>query len=311
MGNLEEIKSLFTQIGIPSQLFKTGGVNLLVDRNRVVVRYPAPGVRSEVEETETGVRTKIYVEPGTKLEKPVTLCFGAISSVEIQTTENEIVVGEGASVKFVVYGAMVENISLKHKNELKIRVKKGAHFEYLDFHHCGERTLVELETKTTAIVEESAYFRSLFKQNRGRTGNARITIEATALKNAVVELETKLIGKEDDKLYVKDVIKLEGENSRGLSKSRIVAMDRTKAEFIGETYGFAPYCRGHIDCSEVVRGEGVEVKAIPIVVVNHPTAKITHEASIGSIDKKQLETLMARGLSEEEAVEVIVKGLLR
>ena len=38
---------------------------------------------------------------------------------------------------------------------------------------------------------------------------------------------------------------------------------------------------------------------------------ITHEAAIGSIDKKQVETLMARGLDESEAVDVIVRGILR
>jgi Fe-S cluster assembly scaffold protein SufB len=35
------------------------------------------------------------------------------------------------------------------------------------------------------------------------------------------------------------------------------------------------------------------------------------EAAIGSVDKKQMETLMAHGLSPEEAVDVIVKGILR
>jgi len=40
-------------------------------------------------------------------------------------------------------------------------------------------------------------------------------------------------------------------------------------------------------------------------------AKVTHEAAIGSVDKKQLETLMSRGLDESEAVDVIVRGLLK
>ncbi len=45
--------------------------------------------------------------------------------------------------------------------------------------------------------------------------------------------------------------------------------------------------------------------------VTHPLAKVTHEAAIGSVDKKQLETLMAHGLSPEEAVDLIVRGILR
>jgi Fe-S cluster assembly scaffold protein SufB len=52
-------------------------------------------------------------------------------------------------------------------------------------------------------------------------------------------------------------------------------------------------------------------KAIPIVNVTNPLAKVTHEAAIGSVDKKQLETLMAHGFTPEEAVDIIVRGILK
>ena len=71
----------------------------------------------------------------------------------------------------------------------------------------------------------------------------------------------------------------------------------------------APYARGHVDCKEIVQDNAV-ANAIPIVEVNHPKAHVTHEAAIGSVDTKQLETLMARGLSEEEASELIIEGML-
>ena len=38
---------------------------------------------------------------------------------------------------------------------------------------------------------------------------------------------------------------------------------------------------------------------------------MTHEAAIGSVDKKQVDTLMARALKEEKAVHVGVKRMLR
>jgi Fe-S cluster assembly scaffold protein SufB len=47
------------------------------------------------------------------------------------------------------------------------------------------------------------------------------------------------------------------------------------------------------------------------LVSTNESAKLTHEASIGKIDKKQLETLMAKGLTEDEATEVVVQGMLR
>jgi len=308
---LESVKLKFTAVGLPESLFDNNKFNLLVDRNRVIVKYPAAGVRSEVVETETGVRTKVYIEPGVKIDEPINLCFGAAETTDIQATEAEIIVGEGSDVKFVVYGAMAEGIRLKHKNRLKVTVEKNASFEFVDLHFNGEETFVELETETEAYVEEGAYFKSVFKQTKGRAGRVRVILGAKVKEKGTVVFETKMIGKKDDDIYVKDVIHLNGREARGISKSRIVAVDRTKAEFVGETYGNAPRCRGHIDCSEVIRGKDVVVKAVPIVVVNDETAKVTHEAAIGSIDKKQMETLMARGLSEDEAVDVIVQGMLR
>jgi Fe-S cluster assembly scaffold protein SufB len=50
---------------------------------------------------------------------------------------------------------------------------------------------------------------------------------------------------------------------------------------------------------------------LPEVRVTHPLAKVTHEAAIGSVDHRQLETLTSRGVSPEEAVDIIVRGMLR
>lgn len=37
---------------------------------------------------------------------------------------------------------------------------------------------------------------------------------------------------------------------------------------------------------------------------------MTHEASIGSVDYKQLENLMCRWLTEDDATDLIIDGLL-
>lgn len=52
--------------------------------------------------------------------------------------------------------------------------------------------------------------------------------------------------------------------------------------------------RARGDCKEIVR-DRARASAIPIVKVTHTLAKVTHEAAIGSVDREQLETLMARG----------------
>jgi Fe-S cluster assembly scaffold protein SufB len=100
-----------------------------------------------------------------------------------------------------------------------------------------------------------------------------------------------------------------GEGARGVMTSRIAVRDNAKAEVYNDLTASAAYTRGHVDCKEIIQGSGI-AKAVPIVQVGHPKAHVTHEAAIGSVDNKQLETLMARGLSEDDAVNLIIEGLL-
>ena len=86
--------------------------------------------------------------------------------------------------------------------------------------------------------------------------------------------------------------------------------DDAKAEITGITEGNAAGSRGHVDCMEIVKDRAV-AKAIPMVNVTNPLAKVTHEAAIGSVDKRQFETLMAHGLTPEEATDIIVRGVLK
>lgn len=81
-----------------------------------------------------------------------------------------------------------------------------------------------------------------------------------------------------------------------------------KSESLVGMYGADLF--SHVDCMEVVQGRA-QASAISIVRVFHPEAKVTHEAAIGSMDKKELETVMARGLMLEQPVEMIVSGILR
>jgi hypothetical protein len=113
-------------------------------------------------------------------------------------------------------------------------------------------------------------------------------------------------------ITIKEEVALSGENARGPIKTRVALEDDASAEITGITEGKAEGACGHVDCMEIVKDNATATaKAIPIVNVTNPLAKVTHEAAIGSVDKRQLETLMAHGLTPEEAVDVIVKGVLR
>jgi hypothetical protein len=103
---------------------------------------------------------------------------------------------------------------------------------------------------------------------------------------------------------------LNGKHARGLIKTRVAVCGQASSEVIGITHGNAEGARGHMDCMEIVRDQAIAT-AEPIVKVTHPLAKITHEAAVGTVDQKQLETLMAHGLMPEQAVDMVITGMLR
>ena len=128
-------------------------------------------------------------------------------------------------------------------------------------------------------------------------------------RDATAELTSKVYGRGADAIRIEERVRLDGENARGLVKSRVAVEGTARAHIVGATYGNAAGARGHVDCMEIVRGDA-RASAVPEVEVSHPQAKVTHEAAIGAVDQRQLEALMARGLDPEQAVDRIILGLL-
>ena len=123
-------------------------------------------------------------------------------------------------------------------------------------------------------------------------------------------MTVKIYGYGDDRIKIREVGRLIGKSSRGLIKSRIAVKDNAQSEIINELIATAPDTRGHVDCVEIIQ-DNAQAKAIPIVSVTNELAKVTHEAAIGRVDKKQVQTLMAKGLDEEEAIDLLVSGILK
>jgi uncharacterized protein len=77
----------------------------------------------------------------------------------------------------------------------------------------------------------------------------------------------------------------------------------------GEMIANEKGAKGHLECKGLVIGKGSQL-AIPVLEANVDDVELTHEAAVGKIAKDQVEYLMARGITEEEAVGMIVRGFL-
>jgi Fe-S cluster assembly scaffold protein SufB len=67
-------------------------------------------------------------------------------------------------------------------------------------------------------------------------------------------LIARVFGHGDDVISIKERVVLEGENSKGLIKTRVALEDRAEAEVTGITEGNAAGARGHVGCMEIVKG---------------------------------------------------------
>jgi len=297
-GNLDALKS--KEVG-----------NLVIHKNKVLSTNEVEGIKVETEETETGVNIYFLVKEGAKIKYPVHLCFGILPKEGLQEIILKIEARADSEINVIAHCIFPNAVNVIHKMDADINIGDNAKFCYHETHYHGEFGGVKVIPKAKIRVGKKGVWESTFSLIEGCVGTLDYDFEIFGEEKSINELMVKVFGKKEDDIKITEKIHLDGKGARGLAKSRLVLNDNAKAVVRGETYGNAPFARGHVDCVEIVNGEGVIARAIPIVSVNNKEAKVTHEAAIGSIDKKQMQTLMARGLDEEEAVKIIVKGILK
>jgi Fe-S cluster assembly scaffold protein SufB len=297
--------------GDKNSLVSKDVAKLVVHENKVLSAEGISGLKIETEEIETGVNIFLLVEEGAKIINPVHLCFGVLPEEGLQEIILRVEARDNSEVSVIAHCIFPNAVKVIHKMDANIKIGNNAKFDYKETHYHGESGGVELIPKAKINVGKGGVWQSTFALIQGLVGKMDYNFEVFCQEKGVAELVVKVYGKGNDDIKILEKIHLNGEGSRGMAKSRLVLSDRAKAEVRGETYGNAPHARGHVDCIELVNGTEAVATAIPIVSVTNEMAKVTHEAAIGSVDRRQVETLMARGLDENEAVDVIVRGILR
>ena len=297
--------------GDRSALLGEGTARLVVHENKVLGQNGVAGIKIETRETETGVNVNLLIEKGAKIPHPVHLCFGVLPQEGLQEIIMKVNARDNSEVSVVAHCIFPNAVKVIHKMDADIEIGENARFDYKETHYHGEYGGIEVIPRAKVKVGKRGVYQSSLTISQGRVGKLDYDFEVFCQEEAVAELVVKAYGKGNDDIKIWERIHLDGAGARGLAKSRLVLGDKARAEVKGETYGNAPYARGHVDCIELVNGTQAVATAIPIVSVTNDKAKVTHEAAIGSIDKRQVETLMARGLDESDAVDVIVKGILK
>jgi Fe-S cluster assembly scaffold protein SufB len=311
MSELDALMEAFGEAGGDKTILANDSIaHLAASGHKLLSMRSVEGLEVSAKETLTGISATVTVKEGVKIKNPVHLCFGVLHKKGTQKIKMDVKLEKNSAARFIAHCIFPRAEKVTHIMDAVVDIGEGAEMSYSETHYHGLYGGIVVRPRSIVRVGRNGRYFGDFTLTTGIVGSLDIDYSVDAGENAVSELTARVYGHASDDIKIKEKVSLNGEKARGLIKTRIAIEDEATAEVTGITEGNAAYARGHVDCMEIVKDNAV-AKAIPIVRVTNPMAKVTHEAAIGSVDRKQIETLMAHGLTPKEAVDFIVKGTLR
>ncbi len=248
----------------------------------------------------------IYVPPNTRVDTPIEACFLVTKPGHVQEVHNLVIVDENSSLEMVTgcTAAISEGL---HLGISEFFVKRNARLLFTMLHNWTPNFKVRPITKI--IVEENGeYIENYINLAPGAWMKANPHI--TLMKNARAHSQSLIIGRGGADIDYGSTMELMGDGSRGDIISRVITFDKSKIVSRGKIVAVGKGTAGHIECKGLMISDESSIHAIPELVTNTIDATLTHEASIGKISKEQIEYLMARGFTEDEATGLIIRGFM-
>ncbi|NPV60706.1 MAG: SufD family Fe-S cluster assembly protein [Actinobacteria bacterium] len=246
--------------------------------------------------------------PGSRTIYPLQACLYIRQPRFVQRVHNIIIAEEGSELHIITGCASRHEIEMGlHLGVSEFYVKKGARVTFTMVHNWAEG--MDVRPRTGVVVEEGGLFMSNYIcMEAVRSLQAYPTARLTG-PGATARFNSIVVGQpgSDIDLGSRVVLGAPGCSAEIISRAvtkggRIVARGHLK----GETAGI----KAHLECHGLILEEGGLIYAVPELEGNHPDVDMSHEAAVGKIAQEEVEYLMARGLSEEEATAVIVRGFL-
>ena len=252
----------------------------------------------------------IYVPKGVKVPKPLQSYFRINSDQMGQFERTLIIVDEGAYVNYVEgCTAPVYSKDSLHAAIVEIVVHKNATCRYTTIQNWSTN-VINLVTKR-AFVYENGHMEWI-DGNIGSNVNMKYpscillgeyakgtTISiAFAGKNQIQDAGAKMIHVAPN--TTSTII------SKSISRGGGSVNYRGKVDFGKKAKG----AKAHVECDTIILDDFSFSDTIPTNTVRNSDVFLEHEATVSKISEEQLFYLMSRGLTEEQATEMIVMGFI-
>jgi Fe-S cluster assembly scaffold protein SufB len=253
----------------------------------------------------------IRVLPHQKLDYPVQACLLVAESHVSQNVHNIIIVEEGAELQ-VITGCTLSKSDAEgiHVGVSEFYVKKGGKLSFTMIHNWADN--FHVRPRTAVVVEEDGMFINNYVLLKPVKSIQAFPVAYIKGERASAKFNTVVYGLKDSYIDLGSRIVFEVPNTRGESVARVIAGDESviysRGDLIAKT---KEYCVAHLDCRGILFSTKGCIYAIPQLISDGASkAELSHEASIGPIAEEQVEYLMSRGISREDAISVITSGFL-
>jgi len=287
------------------------GAKMLLDFNSIKGIEEIEGVIIKGKEIADGIIADVIIKEGVVIEDPVHLCFGVKKQSGTQRIFPRIIAEDNSEVTIQAHCSFPNADGLVHKMFGHFYVGKNCKFTYNETHYHGEKSGALVAPVSYMYIGENSIFENTFNLTQGTPGQVKILLDIYAMENSVIRSNVKAFGKSmGDSIRIRDSVFLEGRNARSVIKMKAAAKDGGEVLMYGITEGNAPRCNGHVECNEIVLGKGSICRARPFIRAIDPTSTVSHEASLGRFPQKWLDEVQSKGLTEEEATQILIEAML-
>ncbi|ASA77363.1 SufD family Fe-S cluster assembly protein [Thermococcus sp. 5-4] len=250
----------------------------------------------------------LYVKEGLKVPFPLHLFF-LIQESALAQAPHIIIIAEPNSEFHLIEGCTAP-VLVKHSLHLDMTeayIRDGAKAQLTVLQNWPE--YVHTRPMTRARIGKGARFINTtvgLGTGRSNIANPKYWVD----ENGYVELNGIILGQKDWYVDLGGEMYLQGRGAAGINASKAVIMDDSTVITRGIIRAEAPRAKGHISCDALLMSDRATMETYPGLVSKVDDAELSHEAAIGKIREEELFYLMSRGLSEEKATQLIVKGFL-
>ncbi len=251
----------------------------------------------------------IRSKANTKVTVPVQACLFIRSDKIGQKVHNVIIAEEDSELHIITGCSVAHSVSTAlHLGVSEFYVKRGAKITYTMIHNWSSG--VEVRPRSAVRIEdEGTFINNYILMTPVKSLQMYPTAYCTG-KNAKVSFQSIIYASGDARIDMGSRAVLKGERSRAEIISRIVATDNTDVIARSEVIGEGSNSTGHIECRGLMLSDNAAITSIPELKATRKNLDLSHEAAVGRIAEEEILYLMARGLSEEEATSVIIRGFL-